>query len=275
MGVIGGAAGMVNGATGIQNWSISSSENLNAIVASNTGGGTVRIAGPGDWSGRYNAVGGLPASLPGAALSFVGSIEGTKGVAGTAIVTQCVIRWDWTTGDAIKHEVSFDSNGALAYGAAVATDSSVIDPLPTWSGKLEYATPVAVPSFSEASEVRTATLTLRCANPAYVNSGTSQGTRRLKGPRDFDLSVDVHTDEDIAGAFADVGETLHIRLYTDSTDYWDLKWAVFGEHSNIEVNVETHEVVGLTMNSSMNNETDIGGTPTLGAVTKPGGGAWT
>src|SRR5947207_1860310 len=94
MGVHSGKFAAVNGKSTVRNWSINDTNATKAFIASNTGGGTGRLKGNHDWSGSYSQYSGIPAVMPGSALSFTGysapdsDVNNTTGKtkSGTAIV---------------------------------------------------------------------------------------------------------------------------------------------------------------------------------------------
>ena len=102
-------------------WSVSLKAENQAVVDSSTAGGTVRVGGNTDWSGRYQA-NGLPAVHAGDSFAFIGSIDGAEGVSGTAIVDSVKIDWDIAGGKVVRHAVTFSANGPLAEGPAVAIE---------------------------------------------------------------------------------------------------------------------------------------------------------
>ena len=121
-----GAVG--NGSTALSavgEWSVSVKAENQLVVNSSTAGGALRLAGNEDWSGRYRANGAVPAFSPGAAFTFIGSIDGVNGVTGTAIVDSVKIDADIAGGKPWTHEVAFSANGPLSFGPAAAVDASV------------------------------------------------------------------------------------------------------------------------------------------------------
>lgn len=269
MGVISGIGGVVNGVSEMQNWEVSSKAALADFVSSSTKGGTGRTIGVTDWSGSYNALGALPVSMPGEALSFTGSIEGTKGVTGTAIVNDVEITWDIEGGKPIKHAVNFSANGALSIGAAVATDVTVSNAPTSIGMKVELGTLVASPVWTELADVRTITLKISAKNQSYADSSSAGGTKRVKGPIDFSLAIAVYTDETLVIPTPNTIKA--VRLYTAAAAYWELLWAMFQDASGIQVDRETAKIVGCTLNASMCATTLISATPTAGSIKKPGG----
>lgn len=270
MGVISGIAGLVDGKTHVRNWSINSSADLQRIVASNTKGGSTRLAGNKDWSGSYAAFGHTPATMPGDSFTFEGGIDLVNGAQGPAVCNEVEIVWDIESGAAIMHTVSFESNGALVLGPVTVTaDISVPNPPSSIGTKVQVADPAASPSFAELTDVRTITLRITRDNQSYVSSGTAGQTQRKSGNLDFALSISIYTDNFGNAIIPTVNEVQHVKLFVDATTFWELKWARFGEASDMEVDRENAAIVGMTLNAEMEGFTLIATVPTEGYIKKP------
>ncbi len=269
MGVISGIAGAVNGVSGMRNWSIMTSAEVQAYIASHTAGGTGRQIGNTDWSGSYGCYGHTPASLPGAALSFVGSIDGTNGAAGTAIVDSCDIECDIEASGLLSHTVNFSGNGALTLGAGVAADATTAIPGTAIGCKAAFGTLVAEPVWTDIVDVRNWKLSLSAANQEYVNSGTSGQKRRTAGNIDATISIAVHVDD-----LADlpVLNAIHaVRLYVSATLYWEILWGIVGEASDIQIDREGAAIVGATINLPWTGIATIAAAATKGSIKTPAG----
>lgn len=269
MSVISGKDGAVNGHANVKNWRISYKAETQAYGASGMSGGTSRLAGNKDWSGSFEALGHTPTVVVGDSFTFTGSFDGSKGATGPAIVESITIDCDIEGGGIIGHTVEFSANGDLVLGAAAATDSVVPDPPTAIGAKVALATPSATPSFTDIPDVRKWSLTMRATNPSYVSSDTAGQTKRVQGRFDCDLSIDVYTDDFADATLPEVNDVKHVRLFVSSSIYWDIKWARFGEVSNVECDIESHNPVAGTLNAAMDGHTDIAGTQTVGAVINP------
>lgn len=272
MSTISGALGAVNGVHTVQNWSIDSEADLQSYVASNTKGGTGRMNGNKRWRGTYKALGHTPVQLPGAAITFTGTIDNVKGATGAAIVEQCEITINIESGEIINYTTTFGSDGALSLGNAAATDTVVPNPPSSIGCKVELGTVAASPVFTELADVRTITITLTSAPSTYVSSGTAGIERRYKGPYDVQLSIAVYCDD-----FSTVPQenTINqVRCYVDGTTYWDFKWIRWSGISGMLVDPSTHAVIGCTVNGAMNGYTNVAATPTAGYVKAPSTTAW-
>lgn len=267
MSVISGKSGAVDGAGTVRDWSVSSSADIQAYIASNTSGGTGRLAGNKDWSGSYKAYGHTPANLPGASFTFTGSVDGTNGVTGTARVDSVDIECDIEGGGIISHTVNFSSNGALTLGSAAATDATVAIPPSAIGCDVQLGTVASSPSWTPVTDVRSWTLTLTADNQSYVSSDTAGETKRNEGNLDATVSYSVY-EGDPSGLPA-VNSIAAIRLYTSASAYWELLWVMFGEASDIQTDIEGGSLVGATLNASMNAVATVGETDTVGTIKTP------
>ncbi len=267
MSVISGKNGAVNGSSTVRTWSINSSADLQKFVASNTAGGAGRLDGNFDWSGSYAAYGHTPDVLPGEGFTFTGSLDGTNGVTGTAIVDTCEITIDIEAGGIIEHTVNFSSNGALTKGSAAATDVTVADPPSAIGCKIELGTVAASPVWSEVGDIRTITISLEADNQSYVSSSTASQTLRKAG--NIDASISYTFYEGDPANFPAEGTVTAIRAYVTSVLFWEFKWMRFAEAGDIEGDIEGGGLVGASCNLNMAGVTNVAGTPTAGDIIKP------
>lgn len=265
MGAISGISGNVNTKSTVGKWSVDSTNDLQAIVASNTKGGTTHLAGNNDWSGEYEAMGYTPSSLPGTALTFVGCLDATKGASGTAIVDEVSIEIDIEGGAPIKHSCKFSSNGALTLGVvSQSADVSDVDKSSSIGCKLQMSDALAAPSYDEVTDIRTMTLTITADNKSYVSSSTAGETKRLEGNLNFAFSFTQYTAD--PAELVTPGDVQDVKMFVAATDFWHLQWVRFGDVSGLEVNRETGDIVGCTQNSVMEGITDVEGTMTEGFI---------
>jgi len=270
MGVLSGILGAVDGKKSVRSWTITTTNEIAAFVTSGGKHGTGRIAGNGDWNGSYEALGHTPEVMPGEALVFTGTIDGTNGATGTAIVDSVTINWDQEGGAPITHTVNFSSNGALTLGAAAATDVVVPTPVPSVACKVMLDLVGGTPA--ELVDVRNMSLTITAGNAAYKSSSSAGGTLRTAGNIDFTLSISVYTD-DFANLPA-AGDVKEVHLYVDDTLFWSLKWVIFGDASDLKVDVEEAAIVSATLNGAMNGTALLVATQTLGEIAQPGPTVW-
>lgn len=277
MSVITGIQGFVNDRECTRGWSINHTADLQPYVCSASQGGTGRVDGNKDWTGNYSAYGHTPDVMPGESFTFMGVVSGvagpaTVGAEGTARVDQVEITWDIEAGAIIAHTVNFSSNGALSLGVVDSSGhtESVPNPVTAVGTSIDFFDEDgASDSTLDALEVRTVTLTITCDNKSYVGSGTPGVTKRAAGNIDFTVSFTVYVDD-----FSDLPAlnlVRELRINVDATNYWLLKWVMFGNNSGLEVDREGASLVGATCNGSMNGFTEVSGTPTVGEITGPGG----
>jgi hypothetical protein len=279
MGVISGYDGYVNGKKQIRNWTISSRADLQAMLASNTDGAPIQVAGNKDWTGSYGAYGHTPEAKPGDTFKFQGVIEDTtdKGIESAAsgtIVESVEINWDQATAAVIAHTVNFAANGALTRGAlsGVTKDSDAPTVFISSGCKVERATPAGSPSFNELLNVLNVTLNISRENKPYVTSTTGVQTERAKGNLIATVSIAV-----LCSDFADLPEENdmeYVRLYVDDSTYWDIRGIRWGEASDMSVNVETGDLVGATLNGTFSGFADIASVWTKGYLKDPGSADW-
>lgn len=267
MGVISGIGGAVDSTGTVRTWQVSATNDVQSVYASNTKGMPVVQAGNDDWSGSYTAYGHTPAVMPGDGFTFTGSVDGTNGVTGTAIVDSVEIVINIEGGEKIGHTVNFSGNGDLSKGAAAATDATSPDTPTSIGTKCEIATPDASPTYSEISDVRQMTLTITSENPDYVSSSTSGGTRRTAGNLSATVSISVYTDD--FDTLPDEGEVVGMKIYVNATEFWDLDWIRVSDISDMGADIEGAALVEATINGSYTGFTTISTTVTEGSITQP------
>ena len=282
MSVISGSQGLINADASavhhVRTWSIETKAELGRIVSTATDGGSQRIDGNEDWTGQYTAYGHTPAVMPGSSFAFEGAIEVPTlltghGVSGTALVESIEIAWDVEAAAPIGHTVNFGGDGALTLHAgdlSVAGDDTIPDEYPSKGCKIQLGDVSAMPSFSDITDVRTMTLTITRSSQSYVSTETAGKTRRIAGNAwDFTLSASVYQGR--LDQLPQPNESKHVRMFVDGTQYWELKWAKFGEIGGVEVDVESEAIVGATISGQMSGIEKITATPTKGFIKTPAG----
>ena len=265
MSVISGIGGAVNGQSTVRTWTVTSLADIQAIIASGSKQGTVLVAGNTDWNGNFTAYGDTPAVMPNEGFTFTGSVDGTKGVTGTAIVDSVEIVIDVETGAVIAYTVNFSGNGVLTLGAAVATDTSKPCPATSIGTKVELGTLAAV--FTEIDDVRTVTITITADNQSYVSSATAGGTKRVAGNISASISITVF-EGDPANLPAANDEGI-LRLFVNASEFWEFKFIRFADASDVGVDVEAGAVVGATLNAQWSAFAEVSSVCTEGSIKKP------
>jgi hypothetical protein len=253
----------------VRQWQVTTSADAPSYAASNTKGGTSRIDGNKDWSGSYQAYGALPAVTPGESFVFHGSINTVNGVTGACLCNQIEITWDIEAGTPISHTVSFEANGALTIGAETAADATIPDPPTSKGTKASMWSLIDIPAETAITDIRTMTLTFTSANQSYKTSTTNGQTERVAGILDWTASITVYEDD--FDDLPDVNDIVELRMFADSTLYWQLKYAIVTEVTDLEVAIESGDKIGATINFAMVGFTDAGTSPvpTEGVIKTP------
>lgn len=262
MSVVAGINGAVDTINTVGKWNVSSSADIQAIIASNTKAGRVRLAGNRDWNGGYQVYGHTPIKVPGDLFTFTGKMD-TKagptviGVEGPAIVDQVVLTIDLEAGLAIALETAFSANGPLTYLDDITdfSDTTIPNPPSSIGTKLQLAEAIATPVFTEVTDFRTAILTLTRDNQAYLSAATAGDTKRLLGNFDCALAYTIYEGDPTK--YVQPNAIKHAKLFVNATEFWELKWVRYGDVSDVEVNVETGTIIGATMNAAMHGFAEI------------------
>lgn len=257
MSVISGVLGLVDGVHTVRNWSITETADVRPFVASNTKVATGHLAGNVDWNGSFECYGALPAKLPGEVFTFTGSMDGSVGVEGQAIVDSVEINVDFESADPISHTVNFSGAGVLSRGAAVAVDDTIPDAVSPIGKVVEIALPGSDTGWDEIPHVKSVTITIESSNPDYVDSHTNGYHGRQRGNISANMSIDVNTDA--ASTLPDVNQQNRIRVLVgagehnepcDTPLYWDFDAIIWSEMSDLNVNRETAEITSATLNAA-------------------------
>jgi hypothetical protein len=223
-----------------------------------------------DWSGAYDAYGHTPANMPGDGFTFTGSTDGTLGVEGVAIVDSVVITCDIAAGGILSHVVNFSANGVLDLSGGVATDATPLIPPSAIGCKvaLDFSK-TDTPAFADETDVLNWTLTLTAANTPYVTSSTAGQTKRNQGNIDATMSYAVLIEDGDAANLPLKNSIAAIRFHVSASLFWEIRWGIFGDISDINIDIETAAMVGATLNASLNVIENIDSTDTIGAIVNP------
>ncbi len=283
MGLHGGKFCRVNGVDAMRQWSIADQQRQPTAVASNTLLGTARRRGVNSWNGSYMAYGAKPATgiMPGSIMSFEGYGCPTNDVSGSglryigdAMVKSVKIDWSWKDGAIIGHQVQFDGSMELVKALGADPGDAVAPNLPEILGcYVKWATTPGLTPYNILPNVVSASLTLTSATKNYVNSSTYTNGRlwtgQQGGPIDWTLSITQEDDERLTNIF-DTGDSVGLKLYTSTTEFWELTYGMVGEFSGITCNRETGEIIKRTINIGMNAYYGS----TAGVIKMPGGTTW-
>lgn len=264
MGVHSGKFAVVGGISTMRGWSVNEVTSPRPYVASNTLGGTGRRRGNKDWTGTVGMYGGKPVYMPGDTFTFEGytapanDIDGGTGAVytGTAIVDQLVINWNWATADPISHSMNFGAaSGALSCSSTTALVDSTFPDCPDIIDLVPLCSVLGGGSGYEIiSCVTDIALTINAANKPFVNSCTGGNTHRKMGPIDWSMAINVQDDNKVSLPF-DIGDMVAFQLPVpidgDPSAHWLLEWGQILGFSNLSVNRETGDIIGMTINVGM------------------------
>jgi hypothetical protein len=273
MGIHSGYLGIINGLSTVREFTLNDNMEVKKFIASNTLSGSGRVKSIKSWGGSINLYGDIPPVMPSETFTFLGytapttGVKGTNGMrhTGTAIVDSVVLTWNWQNGEIISNVLNFSGHLGLtsAVGAAVA-DATTPDVNGICGTKIQTSTDGV--TFTDLDNVATATLTISAMNQAYVNSSTTCLTGRLPGPIDWTLGINRQDDV----FFGTKGDDYQLKLFTNATEFWLLKWGILKDFTNLQVNIESNAIVSHQMNFEMQGV--VGGV--AGKIEKPGVTVW-
>ncbi|HOM61927.1 MAG TPA: hypothetical protein PLP49_10910 [Anaerohalosphaeraceae bacterium] len=277
MGIFSGILGAISDIDTVRDWRVSETSSLQSFITSNTKGMTGVCKGNVDWSGSYNAYGHTPPKMPGEIITFLGSMDGVKGVSGQAIIDSVEMSIDIEGGGIISYSAAFSGDGALSKGVAAAI-SDTKDPA-AYSAvgrKVEIAAPAGTPSFAALPDVRTATLRFTANNQSYASSNTNGTIRRLPGNLSASLSLTMYaSSNDLANLLSIMPNTLKIvRVYVDATTFWEFDAVLFESITDLTIDRENAAVVGFTANAQFTGFYQRDTSWITGKITKPSEDIW-
>lgn len=256
-----GILGAINGVSTVRNWRVNRQASLQSFVASNTKGMTGSLKGNEDWSGSFSQYGHTPAHLPGDEVTFLGSIDGVKGVSGNALIDSVEIVIDIESGAIITMNTSLSGNGALALDVAAAvTDTEFPEIFSSIGRKVEIATPSDDPSFVEVPHVRTVTIRLTANNVSFVSSETAGNVNRKKGNLSASLSMSLYAEDNSLSNLILPNSLKSVRVYVESDKFWQFDAILFGGLSDITIDREAAAMIGASLEGNFtghyNSETE-------------------
>lgn len=275
MGAIKGYEGAVNGVSNVIKWEIDQEASRNPAPNSATQNTANELEGTTDWTGHYVAHGHTPGVDPNGALTFKGTIAQSDAtnstIEGTAKVERWQIGWDWANNRPIVHQVHFGADGSLSYGSASVKDAGP----PSWflpcGLKMQIATPAASPTYADVTDVIAASLSCWAEVAPYVNSSTSNETRRASGLLQWALDVAVNFDDTSVLQLLDGQKGVKLPV-TDST-YWTVQWVTWKKIGPISVEVQGRDVIAAHYRGFGSSWVNVSGTWTKGKLERPAGTA--
>jgi hypothetical protein len=287
MAAISGLNGLIslNGTSAVatcRNWNINPTNAVVAGAASNTGGAEFNLRGVSDFSGTFELYGpsALGIVVPGTAYVFYG--QGGDEVQAGIIIDSVTTTCDIEGGGVLSASVAFSSigsstavytanNNALLYQSATSVTNTSLPSIQSGIGCKAAWGPVTQ-SMADLPAVRNWSLTLTCNNVSFSHSGAGGVTKRVRGRKSASASVQFYEGAfgtfDVAATNYQQGTVGELRLYTDATLYWQVKWGVVTA-SPIDVPIEDPGMISNQMDFAWTAFTDISGTMTRGTIVDP------
>jgi hypothetical protein len=278
---VSGLWGVINAQKGISRWNLTKSIQNGSYVASNTKQATVRMRGIEDANGGWTSQSVIPLAMPGQRFAFQGdagvnvAIPGQHWIySGNVILAQLQVAWDWTMNKPITYTYTWAADGPITQtSAAPLADASEEVGKSSFDNFIYVGDSLGSGSSGGAGTklcARTATLTITSKLVQNADSCTEGTYQRLAGPLDWALALNF-AGNDLAGFWQNgdsLGDIIALRADVDSVSnsHWFLKWGRVGDLSNLQVNVESGEIISATANVAMSayDDDDV-----LGQITKP------
>jgi hypothetical protein len=268
-----GYAYTINGIKHMKNWSLNWNQALETRYHSESRGGPERFYGVEDWSGTIEGFGGNPLIFPGDEIAlelFTGPSTGVYGAVGetykgNAIVDQLTINWNWQPNQSLNWSVNFSADGCLSeaedeeYDLSTTCDTSMCNLSLTYQDEcIAGSAGTGVEGlWTTWNNVESAVLTITAANQAVVNSSTACCTQRVPGNIDFNLAVVDQEEYPIL----DFNTYYNLRLYTTAALYWQLRFGLLQDITNIRVDRESGAIVNKTNTLQMTGRICCGTDP--------------
>ena len=257
------------------NWNLTETKTADAFVASNTFQGTQRGGGIRAWSGNFTGKGHTPPVMPNQLFEFEGYTSPTTGVEGTAgptysgpaICSGVTINWDFVANAILNWSADFVGLPGLTIADVVPTlDVSLPFNEGTCLTKATYegATATEIPALTSIALNITAGLATE-ANSSTIFDGECWSSASA-GPIDWTVAL---AQEDYlrgVSGYPDLGSDVDLRLYTDLTDYWQLKFGKVLDYSGLVVDRSGGIVIARTINIAMQASDGT----TIGNIVLPG-----
>lgn len=229
-----------------------------AFAASNLKGAEGHIAGNTDWRGVYLGYGHTPNVFPGDDFAFIGSLDGTNGVLGTALCERLRIRAPVEEGQKIEYEVTFGANSSLTAGSAAATDTTNVSAVSAISRDVEFdGTP--------ETDVRSWELDLYLKNVRrFASSSTAGEYRRNTGILAGKWKYGVYTDN-IAAVEARLNNFYVMKFNVTASLFWQLTW---GHVKNVALDADYEDE--LNVHAEVSGVFSCSNGTSLGSIIDPG-----
>ena len=263
----------------VRNWTLNSITTPETRIYSGTRFGTQRIGGFTRTSGTFAGFGGEPPLFVGDAFTFIGYTAPDSGVACTegcaftlpALVDTLTINWDWTAENrGVNWEIGFSAIGAATTISNFddPCDDNVYCDTNLCNACVLLYDPCNNNAAVEYCNHVTATLTFTAANVEYSNCSTA--CQIVKDVGNLDWTLDIVNHNRCASPVK--GYDYRIRLMINDTEYWQLEWGHFLGFNNLNVNIETADIISKTDSFAMQAvECCVPATPHRGEILNPAG----
>lgn len=207
---------------GVIGWDVQFTGADGPYSASNIPRGTGRVKGPVDLVGKWQAIGHTPAKFPGDSFTFIGSVDGAKGVTvQTARCLQAAVMFPIEEDrPLIVNTVAFGNDGtSIIWGSAAVSDTSA--PVLPKIHKVKIS--VAGGDLFAVANVR---LLLSSPGRRYVASNcydaqSDQTYYRRPDCGRLDVRLEVQTYEGDPAALKRPNDDDSVKLYVDDAQYWE------------------------------------------------------
>jgi len=264
----------------VRNWTFDETSMPQERVYSGTRFGVQRIPCYKQSSGSFSGFGVSPPLFAGDVFTFFGYTAPTNGVACTpgcayhvlSIVDSVTLNWNWTAeGCSLDWSIAFSGIAAPTVLAAFddpCDDAPFCDMSPCTATLLLY-NPCAAMAAVEFCNITTAALTFTAKNIAFSNSSSSCFVQKTVGNLDWTLAV---VDQNPC-IIPTLNLDYRIKLQaTAAPAYWILDYGIFTGVNNLNVNIETGEMVSKTNNWMMQGVLCCTvDTPVRGSIISPAG----
>jgi len=249
---------------------------IQELVHAGTRGGRQRFAGVKDWNGSYEEYALVPTFFPGAEVEFIGSIDGTKGYKGAALVTQTVITIPVGTKGSPTVVGTFRGIEALDDADTTAVALPTVVAVPSTEGIcVQLAALAAEPVYANQDGTNEIVITLSIEDQPFHHCGSSGVMDALEGLWDANVTYKRYVDD--INTLPTEGDPYHVRIpiEADGSPYYQFEYMRVGDLSDIVFNRESGELLNVSIPLMMSMIETIGATVTVGSgVTIPAGTVW-
>lgn len=269
MGTHQGQYGVIDTISDITQWSITEASEPVESITSATRGGRRRSAGIINSNGSFAGKGGEPPVKPFVKHAFKGysapddDVYGSDGVCQTCdmYANSIVVNMNWEGNEDVNYNIDFGVDGILTILQGFYEDPGPPLEASICPCKIEYG---AVGAEVEIENIATATLTFTIDMVEYMNSSTNCTTKRVPGPIDWTLDINLHDNVRPIPLQSDE----RLKVWINATQYFVLEFGHLASYTDFNVDIAGNAIVGQTMNWMMQSHkaSDLA---TIGAIYWP------